>query len=127
MKHSLGVYQMRYITVLLLLASMALPAADLSGNWPGTLETSRGADSHNLALSQSGAAITGTVTFSNRKWDIQNAKLDGQRLTFEVTMSGANPWVLSYDLQVSGDEITGRLSAKQGPFPGGKVRFKRAK
>jgi hypothetical protein len=118
---------MRYIPVLLLLASMALPAADLSGNWPGTLETARGADSHNLTLSQSGGAITGTITFLNRKSDIQNVKLEGQRLTFEITMSGANPWVLAYDLQISGDEITGALSAKQGPFPGGKVRFKRAK
>lgn len=118
---------MKRILVLLLFSALALPAADLSGNWPGMLETARAVDDHNLTLRQSGNTLTGTVAFSRGKWDIQNVKLDGQKLTFEVTMSGATPWVLSYDLLVTGDEITGKISGKQGPFPGGKVKFKREK
>jgi len=118
---------MKQILLLLLLSAAALPAADLSGNWPGMLETARGVDDHNLTLRQSGATLTGTIAFSRGKWDIQNAKLDGQKLTFEVRLDGATPMVLYYDLQVTGDEIAGTISSKQGPFPGGEVRFKREK
>lgn len=118
---------MRYCALLLLLTALVLPAADLSGDWPGTLQTAMGVDSHNLTLRQAGSAITGTVTFSNRKWEIQNARLDGQKLTFAVTLSGSNPWVLIYDLQVGADQMTGTVLAKQGPFPGGKVTFTRAR
>ena len=117
---------MRRIPLLLLLAAVALPAADLTGDWPGTLQTAMGVDSHDLTLKQTGSSLTGTVTFSNRKWEIQNAKLEGQRLTFVVTLSGSNPWVLTYDLQVGTDQMSGMLLAKQGPFPGGKVTFRRA-
>jgi hypothetical protein len=120
-------YQSMKQLLVLLFSVLALSAADLSGNWPGMLETARGVDDHNLTLRQSGNTLTGTIAFSRGKWDLQNVKLDGQKLTFDVTMSGASPWVLSYDLQVAGDEIAGKVSAKQGQFPGGKVRFKREK
>jgi len=118
---------MKQILVLLLFSALALSAADLSGSWPGMLETAKGVDDHNLTLRQSGNTLTGTIAFSRGKWDIQNVKLDGQKLTFEIMLTGATPWVLYYDLQVTGDEITGKVSAKQGPFPGGKVKFKREK
>lgn len=119
---------MKLVLLFFLLATaLCLQAADLSGNWPGIVETIRGVDTHNLTLRQSGNSITGVVSFSNRQWDIQAAKLEGQRLTFQITLSGANPWVLFYDLKVDGDEIAGKLTAKQGEFPGGKVSFKREK
>jgi hypothetical protein len=118
---------MKQILVLLLFSVLALPAADLSGSWPGMLETSRAVDDHNLTLRQSGNTLTGTITFSRGKWDIQNVKLDGQKLTFEITLSGATSWVLYYDLRVTGEEIAGNVSSKQGQFPGGKVKFKREK
>ena len=118
---------MNRILVSLVFSALALTAADLSGHWPGMLETARGVDDHNLTLQQSGNTITGTIAFSRGKWDIQNVKLEGQKLTFEITISGATPWVLYYDLLVTGDEISGKISAKQGPFSGGKVKFKREK
>lgn len=114
------------IAFLLLLAAVALPAADLSGDWPGTLQTAMGVDTHNLTLKQAGSAITGTVSFSNRKWEIHNGKLEGRKLKFEVSLSGSNPMVLAYDLDVGTDQMTGTVMANQGPFPGGKVTFRRA-
>ena len=118
---------LKRILMLLLFAVWALPAADLSGSWPGMLETARAVDDHNLTLRQSGNTLTGTIAFSRGKWDIQNVKLDGQKLSFEITLTGATPWVLYYELQVTGDEIAGKVSSKQGQFPGGKVKFKREK
>jgi len=116
---------MKRILVILFLTSLALRAADLSGHWPGVLQTPRGADDHNLTLRQSGSAVTGAVTFSGKTWEIRNVNLDGQKLTFEITLSGANPLVLFYDLRVNGDEISGKLTASQGAFPGGTLKFKR--
>ena len=118
---------MKRTAIILLLSALVLAGADLTGHWPGMLETSRGADEHNLTLQQNGNSVTGTVAFSGKKWEIRNAKLEGRRLSFEITTSGATPWVLFYDLQVSGEEMAGSLTAKQGPFPGGKVRFRREK
>ncbi len=109
---------------LLLAAALVLPAADLTGNWPGTLRTDAGVDNHNLTLKQSGSAIAGTIAIGKNKWDIQEAKLEGQKLTFVVALSPT--MVLAYDLQVKGGEISGTIAAKQGRFPGGDVKFTRA-
>jgi hypothetical protein len=116
---------MKHIVLILLLSTLAASAADLSGYWPGMLQTARGVDDHNLTLRQSGGALTGTVAFSKGKWDIQDAKLEGGKLTFHIALAGSVPMVLFYDLQVNGDEIGGTVTSKQGSFPGGKVKFKR--
>ena len=113
---------MRRLLFLLISAVLTVAAADLSGKWQGTLETDRGTDQHSLALQQNGNAVTGTVAFSDGKWEIRNAKLTGTKLGFEITVGS---WVLHYDLQVSGNEISGTVKADSGPFPGGKVRFQR--
>jgi hypothetical protein len=116
---------MKRILVFLFLCSLTLPAADLSGNWPGVLQTPRGTDDHNPTLRQSGSAIAGAVAFSGKKWEIRNVSLSGQTLTFEVPIAGATPLVLFYDLRVNGDEISGKLTARQGAFPGGTAKFRR--
>ncbi len=118
---------MRRIALVAALTALGLSGADLSGNWPGMLQTGMGVDDHNLTLRQSGPTLTGTVTFSNGKWEIRNAKLEGEKLTFEVTLTGSTPWVLMYELKVAGEEMTGTVKALDGPFPGGKVKFKRTK
>jgi hypothetical protein len=115
---------MRRILTLLFLAVCAVWAADLSGRWPGTLETAMGRDGHDLTLAQNGTALTGTVAFSGGKWDIRNTSLEGEKLRFEVKLDGM---VLAYDLRVSGDEMSGTVTAREGGFPGGKVGFKRSK
>ncbi len=117
---------MKRIALVAALTAMGLCGADLSGNWPGMLQTGMGVDDHNLTLRHRGQALTGTVAFSNGKWEIRNTKLEGEKLTFEVRLDGSSPWVLVYELKVAGDEMTGTVKALDGPFPGGKVRFKRA-
>ena len=118
---------MKYVLPIIALIAFGLHAADLSGNWPGVLQTGRGVDDHNLTLRLNGQALTGSVAFSNGKWDIRNVKLDGQKLTFEIALQGSSSWVLGYELNVAGDEMTGTVKALSGSFPGGKVQFKRKK
>jgi hypothetical protein len=117
----------RRIALVTTFYALGLCGADLSGNWPGMLQTGMGVDDHTLTLRHSSEALTGTVAFSNGKWEIRNARLEGEKLTFEVRLGGSSPWVLIYDLKVAGDEMTGAVRALDGPFPGGKLRFKRAR
>ncbi len=119
--------RLKRILPLLLLAALSVTAADLSGRWLGTLETSRGVDAHFLTLRHKGGTIAGIVEFNNRTWEIQNAKFDGSRLTFEVKLDGQSTWVLAYDLKLDGGELAGRLVSKQAPVAGGRLNFVREK
>ncbi len=116
---------MKRAFLILCLAALGLSAADLSGKWLGTLETSRGVEPHFLTLQQKGTAITGTVAFGQGRWEIRDAKFDGRRLTFQVMLGGQSNWVLAYDLSLVDGELAGRVKAKQGDFPGGRLNFTR--
>jgi len=98
---------------------MTCRAADLSGMWAGTMEAvdrpeGRLTDKHYFDVKQSGDVISGTLGPKREgPWTVQGLKLNGGKLVFEVVTSKApNALVLIYDLQVSGDEMSGRIEAK---------------
>jgi hypothetical protein len=111
-----------------------LMAADVSGRWKGsvvvddptsgsTIDTQVRAD-----LRQKADAITGAI---GRQEDqtgesIQNAKLDGQRLTFEVSSTEANG-LIKFALTLDGDRLDGEMSGTMdGAAIAGKVHLSRA-
>jgi hypothetical protein len=120
---------------LLLLPCLAatLMAADVSGKWKGsvvvddptsgsTIDTQVRAD-----LRQKADAITGAI---GRQEDqtgesIRNARLDGQRLTFEVSSTEANG-LLKFTLTLDGDRLDGEMSGTMdGTAISGKVHLAR--
>ncbi len=122
---------MRRVLFVFLLAVLSLSAADFSGRWTGELRATKSEaqrpnpDTHYLVLEQNGKTVTGTAGAQREaQFDIQNVKLDGSRLTFEITLEGPGITV-AYDLQLSGDTITGSIVSKRGPVLEGKLRFKR--
>ncbi len=122
---------MKRVPFLLLLAVLSLSAADFSGKWAGELRATKSEaqrpnpDTHYLVLEQQGTTVTGTAGAQREaQFDIQNVKLNGSRLTFEITLEGPGITV-AYDLQLSGDTITGSIVSKRGPVLEGKLRFKR--
>ena len=106
------------------LAGFVLCAADLTGNWSGTLETERGVDDHFLTLKQVGSEITGTVGPSGVSWPIKDVKLEGSKLTFHVSVPGPD-WLLTYELNVSDASLSGIMTTEKGPQISGKLQFKR--
>jgi hypothetical protein len=112
----------------------ALIAADVSGKWAGTVEVPDpdGGSTINAQVRaemlQKADAITGTI---GRQEDqagesIRNAKLDGQRLTFEVSSTEANGLV-KFVLTLDGDRLEGEMSGSvDGTAIAGKVHLKRA-
>ena len=127
---------MRYRTLILFSTLVFLSfsgtvfAADLSGKWVGTWESvgnPRGTftEAHQTTLKQDGAAITGTTgPRADLQWDIKNAKLEGNKLTFN---SGVGQLELAFSLDVDGDSMTGTVAATNRQGINWKMAMKREK
>lgn len=110
-----------------------LMAADVSGKWTGTVNVEDPSGGPNIEvrvradLLQKADAITGAV---GRQEDqqgetIRGAKLDGQRLTFEVSSTEANGLV-KFVLTLDGDRLDGEMSGSMdGTAITGKVHLSR--
>ncbi|HEV2668947.1 MAG TPA: hypothetical protein VG324_28790 [Blastocatellia bacterium] len=78
----------------LLLAPALMSADDFTGKWSGSfvITSSDGEKKDAMAfmdLKQKGAEITGTAGESpDKQWAIQNGKVDGNKITFEVQTDG---------------------------------------
>jgi hypothetical protein len=111
-----------------------LMAADVSGKWTGTVNVEDPSGGPNIEvrvradLQQKADAITGAI---GRQEDqqgetIRNAKLDGKRLTFEVSSTEANGLV-RFVLTLDGDRLDGEMSGSMdGTAIAGKVHLSRA-
>lgn len=65
--------------------SFGLNAADLAGTWKGSMETQMG-KSEVTVLIKPATVLTGTVNFGEFEGRIENAKLEGGKLSFEVNI-----------------------------------------
>jgi hypothetical protein len=102
------------VLCLMLLAASSALAADVSGVWTGTL-TPDGRDNGDTALlilRQDGDKLTGTGgPNQSEQRPIANGAIKGDRITFEV--QAAESRVISFDLKVAGDQLTGRAEMRQ--------------
>jgi hypothetical protein len=94
-----------------LLAVIAM-AGDATGTWSGTFKAS-GADHDTpqiIILKEDGVKLTGSAgPDAEEQYPIENGKVDGNRVTFEVT---SGEWRFSYDLRRTQDEMKGNLVLK---------------
>jgi hypothetical protein len=98
-------------TLLLALSAMTAMAADLSGKWTGTFtpDGMQEGQPAQMVLKHTGDAVTGTVgPDENQQWPISNAKMDGDKLTFDVTAN--NGMMLKMNLVVEGDHLKGEIT-----------------
>ena len=95
--------------LLLSLLALATFAADVKGTWKGQVNRPDGTKETDvvLQLTQSGDAVSGKVgTHSDDAVPIENAKLDGNKLTFTVP---ANQSVFTVSLDLDGDNLKGSV------------------
>ena len=111
----------------------AMMAADVSGKWTGNVavEDPGGGsviDTQVRAeIQQKAYAITGAIGRQDDKEGeaIRNAKLDGNRLTFEVSSTEANSLV-KFVLTLDGDRLNGEMTGSVDGLPiTGKVQLTR--
>ncbi|HWF45626.1 MAG TPA: hypothetical protein VG168_01365 [Bryobacteraceae bacterium] len=122
---------MRNLLCLLLLSTLALNAAELTGKWSGSFDITNSngetkADTAYMDLKEHGGVVIGTAGPNvEKQWSLRKGKLDGQKLTFEVPTDDGG--VLVFDLTFDGDSIGGTCN---GTGSGGekmtaKLRLKR--
>ncbi len=103
-----------FVVLFVLLSSIAVFAADVTGAWSGTTKGPDGNDfTLAMTLKQAGNALTGTVTGPDGNTiDITDGKVDGDKVSFNVSVQGM---VIVHEGIIKGDDAIA-LTAK---FPQG--------
>src|SRR5262245_8758499 len=101
---------MKRLAIAMLLSSLCVSAADVSGRWTGTAEATRddGSTTTNEAtfsLKQEGKTVTGTGGGTEESFPVRKGTIDGNILTLEF--DAGERGVFKLTLTVNGDTMTG--------------------
>jgi hypothetical protein len=95
-------------------AGLAL-AADISGNWSGTLQAGDSPVPLTFAFKQDGEKLTGTVTGPGGPLELNEGKVVGDKVTFFVQADmGGTPTKFISEGVIKGEEITLNIRADGG-------------
>lgn len=103
--------------VLCTLFAVSALAADISGNWSGTLQAGGDAIPLAFVFKQDGEKLTGTVTHpQSEPLPLKEGKVQGDKISFNV-MAEMNGTPTKFLVQgaVKADEITVNIAAEGGP------------
>ena len=107
---------MRKLFCCILFSALALGAAELTGKWSGSCDITRPngetkADTAYMDLKENNGEVTGTAgPAAEKQWTLRKGKLDGQKLTFEVSTEDGG--LLIFDLTFDGTAIQGTCAGK---------------
>lgn len=99
-----------WMAAMVLLAALNLFAAELAGVWTGSFETQMGSTVLNITF-ESGKALAGKVQAGDYGGPIENARLDGEKISFETTIEHGK---LSFEGTVAGNEMKLNMTGTQG-------------
>jgi len=107
-------------------ATLPLAAADLNGKWTGTATTAERSENVMVILRATGSYVEGSLgPNEDRRFPIENGRLDGNKLTFQLTGPGGA--VFHFELTLDGDSLKGPVSrTMDGQTENGTVELKRA-
>lgn len=107
-----------YASVAALLLGMVslISAADATGKWTAEMPGRQGNTmKQTFTFKVDGATLTGTVSGRNGDTPIENGKVDGDTITFEVTRSfNGNSFTTKYTGKVSDDKLTLSYPSRNG-------------
>jgi len=108
---------------------LAALAADITGNWTGTMQMGDQPFTLTYAFKVDGEKLTGTVTGpQGDPLPLKEGKIAGDKITFFVTVDmGGNPAKFASEGVVKGEEITLTTKMEGGDFGGGPMTLKRVK
>jgi hypothetical protein len=115
-----------FVTTILLVVAIAAFAADVSGKWTYEQPGRGGGPGRpvTITLKQDGSKLTGQVPGMGRGGadvppsDIQNGKVDGDKVSFEVVREfNGNKMTTKYEGTVAGDEMKLKITrdTQNGP------------
>lgn len=92
--------------------------ANVDGSWDTVTKSPMGDQAAVLTIASSGGTFTGTYAGAMGTTEIKDGKVDGDHLTWKVDITVPMPLTLDGEATVSGDTITGTLTAGAfGAFP----------
>jgi hypothetical protein len=101
----------------LLLLAVSAFAADIDGKWSGTISTPNGDFPQNFTFKADGAVLSGSLEFMpGMAVPISEGKVDGNNISFTVTLDFGMPFKLTYTGVVSGNELKVKGDAAGMPF-----------
>ena len=92
------------------LTAADLAGTDLSGTWKGSMNTQGGETAVTITI-KPGAALAGKIQAGEYEAPIENAKISGDKISFEMRIG---PGTVTYDGTVSGDEMKFDVTGTQG-------------
>jgi hypothetical protein len=112
-----------------MLSAVALCTPNVTGKWSGTLQMD-GEDDAKPAYSifhQDGNKLSGSIGPDESEQDsFEGGKVDGDKLTFDVPQGPNGEGSIHVEMQVKGDQMTGRATWSSAPHNGsGKISLKR--
>jgi hypothetical protein len=98
---------MMRLLISMIVLTLALFAADISGTWKATAEGPNGSMERTFVFKVNGNNVTGETTSSMMgKSAISDGKIDGDTVTFTITGNlGGNEMKLNYKGKVTANEI----------------------
>ncbi|HET7491800.1 MAG TPA: hypothetical protein VFK01_07960 [Bradyrhizobium sp.] len=91
-------------------------AAD--GNWNLTMNTPMGDRETTLSLKSAGGALTGTQAAEGNSTEIFDGTVDGNEVSWKVSIDKPMPLTLEFTGKISGDSIAGDVGiGPMGSFP----------
>lgn len=98
--------------------------ANFSGKWDAVIDTPIGKMAVVFNITEGPDGLGGTSSNDSETVDIQNAVVDGDRLTWTQAVTKPMKLTLKFDVTFDGDAIVG--TAKAGIFPASKLRGSRS-
>jgi len=100
-------------------ASAADSKSDVTGTWKSSFTNQNGqVRESTFKLKAEGEKLTGTVSGRNNDTAIEEGKITGDQVSFQVTREfGGNKMVIKYSGKVSGDTITGKSESQRDGQP----------
>ena len=106
--------------ILMLVSTTFAFAADFGGRWESTFNTPNGDIQLVFRFKVDGARLTGSVETPNGNVDLEDGKIDGDKISFNTHLGDA---VVKHTGTISGDSIQ---LAVEGPWGHSDMTLKRA-
>ncbi|MAW99382.1 MAG: hypothetical protein CMN72_06945 [Sphingomonas sp.] len=92
--------------------------AQVDGSWDTVTKTPMGDQKAVMTVNSSGDSFTGTFSGDMGETEIEDGKVDGDTLTFKISIKSPMPMTLDGEATVDGDAMTGTVKAGAfGAFP----------
>ena len=116
------------MAVLLAVVAGAALAADITGNWTGSMSMGDNQISLTYVFKQDGEKLTGTVTGPGGDLPLKDGTVKGDKLTFNIQFDGPNGTMkIASEGTIKGEEITLTSTMEGGPGAMPAMTLKRAK